>query len=93
MMLTAFVLGNAVAGGLLVLGMPLVFGSLLSLRYPASRPCDRNGFVRDPSAQDFEHASEIPDLAPARRSLPRRDKRDAARSTARSEQQREMMTG
>jgi hypothetical protein len=33
-MLTRFVLGCAMSGGFLVLGMPLAFGSLLALRYP-----------------------------------------------------------
>lgn len=33
-MLTPFVLGTTVAGGILVLGIPLLFSSLLALRYP-----------------------------------------------------------
>ena len=33
-MLLPFVLGSSLAGGVLVLGMPLAFASLLGLRYP-----------------------------------------------------------
>ena len=33
-MLTALVLRNTIASGVLVLGMPLAFASLLTLRYP-----------------------------------------------------------
>ena len=61
-MLTAFVLGSTVAGGVLVLGMPLVFGSLLALRYAEPRSCDRKHPLREPPVRDLEHASEIPDL-------------------------------
>jgi hypothetical protein len=36
-MLTPIILSRAVTGGLLVLGMPVVFGSLLSLHYPGKQ--------------------------------------------------------
>ena len=61
-----------------MLGMPLVFGSLLSLRYPEEGGCDRNRLVRETSVQDREHAGEVPDLAPARRQLPARANLNAA---------------
>jgi hypothetical protein len=41
-MLTHFVLGSAVSGGVLVFAAPLAFASLLSLRYPDPRVAAMN---------------------------------------------------
>jgi hypothetical protein len=58
-MLTAFVFGSMVTGGVLVLGMPLVFGSLLSLRYPQPRALAQERFPRKRSDPHAERTSRI----------------------------------
>ena len=51
-MLTRFIFGSALSSGFLVLGMPIVFGSLLSLRYPEQRISALNGHASRETALD-----------------------------------------
>jgi hypothetical protein len=53
-MLTRFVFGCAMSGAFLVLGMPLAFGSLLTLRYP-EKQAGLNGHASERRGDETAH--------------------------------------